>query len=525
MALGFPIKSDDGDSALHYVKETTPAECINVLKEHLPNYCDKRTDGILPVEVYIRGWLSTLATGIDQQPSADIQDRRCKAIEQLTSPSTLTSRDEIGLSVWNYAVTCVRLVKSFRSKSRFVICTCLGSVLRLGYMRSHEQSTGESGLMPLLEILDLSARKSYQSWPVGPEFLMHVADETDYWSLFCQSSIALELLHSSCYPDTEMTLVRFLSERGVFPGDREPCAALRYIELPYIYNINRTCQEAANLILDCLPEDSWNKIDPTEQESGLIRCTCSTWLAEELIRRGADPNLRTNPCYDNTPALVHHILERQTDVALCLLKNGARADEADARGVNAMHAAVITGNIGILESILPILSLSEHPSWFSWCTWACYGETGTADLLHLSALEGQLDCMKFLFQHDKAQKFIDETDRAWRAMHFAAFGGYMSIIRYMHQHGFDTNIRHQHDGYTPLHCAVEHQRASAVEQLIELGAESLEDRQGKTPWTWQCSWDFLTSLKYSIGVWPKSMADQIKALPSHPLRHPRIIDF
>ncbi|KAK8067374.1 hypothetical protein PG997_014121 [Apiospora hydei] len=473
IALGFPIISDDGDTALHHVKGTTTAHCIKVLKEHLPDYCDKRADGRLPVEG---------AKGHEQ--CAEKQIPYLKAIEQLTTPTTLTGRDENGLSVWNYAVTCVHQDETPSTQRCSVVCTGLGYALQLGYMKSHEKSSSACGLIPLIKALDLPAEKPYESWSVSPEFLMDVINVTDYWPQFRDSPMALDLLKSSYYPSIHVPLFQLLLEKGVFPGNHEPCEALRSIRLLYFPELDErynVFKEQSQLILDRAPKSAWNTTDPAEEESGLIHCTRSVWLTEELIRRGADPNLRTSLRHGNVPALVHHILRGRPKVALCLLKNGARADETGADGVNAMHAAVITGNLGILESILPILSFTEHPSWISWCTWACYGEAWTLNLLHLNAFIGQLDCMKFLFQNDKAGKFKQQPDRAWQAMHLAAMGGHDSIIRYMHQHGFNINTRWPDNGFTPLHSAVNQRKISAIEELIGLGAEFLQDRQGKSP--------------------------------------------
>ncbi|KAK8007952.1 hypothetical protein PG991_010503 [Apiospora marii] len=483
IAVGFPITSDNGDSALHHVQETTPSDCIKTLKEHLPHCCSKRVDGRLPVETYLQQWFSISAEDIDPHLSGD-QDQHFKVIEQLTNLDTLIARDESGFSVWAFAVNSVSQSSPFSPQRQFTICTGLGYLLQLGYMNSHERSNNECGLVPLLDLLDLPDRQSYKSWPVNLEFLADVINASDRWPQIRESPMALELLRASYSPTFNTPFIRFLLEKEVFPGNREPCAALRSIEiLEKTSSDAESWKEASLLAIDRIPNEALNSIDLTEENSGLIHCIGSVWLAEEFIRRGADPNLRTSPRHGNVPALVHHILGGRQEIALCLLANGAKADETDAMGVNAMHAAVIAGNVDILESILPFLGFCEGSSWYSLCRYSCHGTYRTVNSLHLSALKGQLACMEFLLRHDTAQKLRNEPNLAWQTMGFAAMGGHDGIIRYLHQQGFNIDFSNPYDEYTPLHIAVEYDQGSTVKTLIELGAVPVENKEGLTPLT------------------------------------------
>lgn len=482
MAIGFPITSDDGDSALHHVRETAPADCMKILKELLPNGCSRRFDGRLPVEAYLQHWFSTLAEDTNRHRGID-QDQHFKVIEQLTNPDTLAARDESGLSVWSVAVTSVRQSKPFSPQKRSKICTVLSYLLQLGYMRSHERSNNECGIVPLLETLDLPSRQSMDYWPFSTEFLMGVINATEYWPQFRASSMALELLRSSFLPTYDVQLISFLLERDIFPGKREPCAALNSLGIGRTtHSGDESWKEVVQLAFDRIPKAAFNRIDAIEERLGLIHCARSPWTIEEFIRRGADPNLRTSPRHGNVPALVQHILGGRHEIALCLLANGAKANEADAMGVNAIHAAVINGNVDILESILSLVSFSEDSCWYSLCEYECWGATVlTVNILHLSALKGHLACMEFLIRHDEVQKLRDDPDRAWQAVGFAAMGGHDSIIRYLHQQGFDINSPDVDHGYTPLHIAAINNRGPAIKTLIELGAVSTENKEGLTP--------------------------------------------
>ncbi|KAK8137409.1 hypothetical protein PG984_002902 [Apiospora sp. TS-2023a] len=482
IAVGFPITSDDRDSALHHVKETTSAECIKTLKGHLPGHCIKRASGRLPVEVYLQQWFSKPSAENHPHITND-QDQHFKTIEQLTNHDTLTARDESGLSVWGFTVTFVRQSKQpFSPQRRSTICSGLGYILQLGYMRSHEISSKESGIVPLLESLDLPARQSIDFWLVSPQFLMDVINATEYWPQFRVSPMALELLRSFYTPTFDTAFIRFLLEREVFPGGRDPYAALRLTDLLITTGpASEAWREAVRLTIDRVANEDWNKFDPLDDGVGAIHCTRSVWLIEEIIRRGADPNLRASPSQGNIPALVWHILGSRPEIALCLLKNGARADEADANGLNAMHAAVIAGNVNILESILACLGFSENSPWYSLCEYRWSGRHRTVNVLHLSALKGQLACMEFLLRHDEAQKLRNESDRTWQTMDLAAMGGHDGTIRYLHKQGFDINCRNPYNGYTPLHTAVTENKPSAVQTLMELGAASVEDKEGLTP--------------------------------------------
>lgn len=508
IAVGFPIISDDGDSALHHVKEATPMDCIKVLKENLPDHCSRRFNDRLPVEIYLREWFSHPTNRTAQDQSADNQDRHFKAIEELSNLGNQMSRDTNGMSVWGYAVRCVLMVRPSR-QSRSFISTGLGYIIQLGYMGSHEKRSGECGLIPLLQVLDLSTRPPHNTWRVSPEFLMDVAQITGYWQQFRTSPMALDLLHSAYFPTLHIPLIQFLLDKGVLRDVPAAHITLRSIGIPECNNSDLL--PGIQLILDHVPESVYNEIDPEEYESGLIHCTRSVWMTEEFIRRGADPNMRTSHRRERTPALVHHILGRRPNVAMCLLKNGARPQDANLDGVNALHAAVIASNVGILESILPILGFS---SWYSTCEMFCFNRLRVMNLLDLSAIHGRLDCMKFLLKHDEAQKFNRDRFYAWQTIHFAAMKGHDKIIHYMHQQGFDINTRDPRSGYTPLHAAVEQRNVSTVKTLMKLGATSTEDYQGRAP--------FVLAL---LMDWPKIVAafDQtssgVDSISNHGLVH------
>ncbi|KAK8110140.1 uncharacterized protein PG998_006597, partial [Apiospora kogelbergensis] len=471
ISVGFPIISDDGDSALHHVKGTTPVDCIKALKEYLPDHCSRRFEERLPVEIYLRGWFSNLTNEADQDQSVDNHDRHFKAIEELSNLSNQMPRDTNGMSVWSYAVTCMRMGRP-SSQSRHIICAGLGYIVQLGYMRSHEKRNSECGLIPLLRVLDLPARRPHDSWPVSPEFLMDVAKETGYWHQFCTSPMALDLLHSAYSPKLHLPLIRFLLEKNVFTSN-----------FKYILDVHKVLRSLG--ILECNDEslkpgiqtilDHFNKVVWT-YDSEIIHYSRSTWIMEEFIRRGANPNMRTSLHQGHVPALVHHIWGRRLDLAACLLKNGARPGDADTRGINALHAAIITGNVGILESILLNFSF---PSWYR-AEFNHLDKILLLDVLHISALEGKLDCVEFLLKHDEAHEFRHK-DHAWQAIHLAAMKGHDGIITFMHKQGFDINARNPKNGYTPLHAAVEERKISTVKMLIQLGATSTGDQQGRTP--------------------------------------------
>ncbi len=77
-----------------------------------------------------------------------------------------------------------------------------------------------------------------------------------------------------------------------------------------------------------------------------------------------------------------------------------------------------------------------------------------------------------------------EVDRD-HAMHAAAKYGHASTLRLLLSLGASANEPAPHDGFTPLHLAVQERRVEAIKILIEAGADlEARDRNGKTPLAW-----------------------------------------
>lgn len=484
VAIEFPIKSDSGESALHHIERTTPMSCIRLLKEHLPGSCGQRVGGRLPIEIYLRECILELAHCGAETPSF-------KILQELAAIESHEASDEDGLSVWEYAIT--HLMKKMRlchpsrpqnlggRREETAVTKVVRDLMKLGYMKSHEIATGKSGLIPLLCCLTSNNRKASALWPAEHQLLIETSTETTHWSEFRTSTIAFDLLYASFDGGYEY-LLRNLLKKGIplVHNGVVLSTVHRMCEILYETSLERYTA-CARVVLEHCPSEIWKDINSVRDGLALIHRVRSPWLIEELLRRGADPNLRTPLRNGSTPALVHHLSHRSPAVALHLLRRGGDPELANDAGWNAILAALCHGHMDVLEAIHEVLNLPGHDSWYATCDvsshntyWFCLNG------LELSALTGRLDSMRFLLDNGDVQRFKNSPG-TWNAVYLATRGGHGDAIRNLHQMGFDINIASPPRGHTPLHAAVLRGTLPIVKLLVQLGAVLMEDRQGLTP--------------------------------------------
>lgn len=207
------------------------------------------------------------------------------------------------------------------------------------------------------------------------------------------------------------------------------------------------------------------------------------WLILELVKRGADVNIRDATINRNTP-IVTHLCASSFDSATVLLGAGADPTIASPASWNAAQAAIARGGDKFLKKLLEFSKVSS--SAFDWnrladVTDATNGEQFTGlNVLHLAAWSGSKACFDILFSERLYTDIQSISRQGYNCMHFAAWIGSVPMIKHLHKLGVRNNQAGT-DGSTPLHMAVRANKSSAVRKLLDLGSLVVEDIVGVTP--------------------------------------------
>ncbi|KAK4145165.1 ankyrin repeat-containing domain protein [Dichotomopilus funicola] len=212
-----------------------------------------------------------------------------------------------------------------------------------------------------------------------------------------------------------------------------------------------------------------NDLNPANRQTGLIHEAASgnsVWVVEELVRRGADPNLRSGPAVGSLPALVYHILQRHLDTAKALLHNGADPTEQNPTGMDCVLAASRSGCSSFLEE------LARADGEYSWridsrrtCTFPRdrvrphASSISGLGALHLGAYLGHVDCLRFYL--DRQLPVLEEIDCLTSDGHTpllaAAVAGRVREVDYLCRKGVQIDFQYPTTGKTASHlAALEH---------------------------------------------------------------------
>ena len=261
-------------------------------------------------------------------------------------------------------------------------------------------------------------------------------------------------------------------------------------------------------------------------------------LIPELLARGADPNVRVHDMYGLTPT-VHLALQRRSPDVLSILQlmkdHGADLNLPDARGANALHAAVgencetivfewlieqgadvqqkdllgrtpthwAAGSYGRARSLPPLIAAGgslithdaegfmpgqtslgrpgEDPEDYRVEVWFEFVVLPLANAGRTDELDAQLNAAGNV--------------RAWRSrfddfdlLQFATERGSLICVRALLDYGFDVNRQtdparsRTHGGSTALHIAAGNLRDPVTRALLEAGADpTLRNAEGMTP--------------------------------------------
>ncbi|KAK1955947.1 ankyrin, partial [Colletotrichum sublineola] len=281
-------QDQNGRNILH-VHVTSPQR-INVLLAHFPTSSIMKAmetmdnDGYTPL---------SRALANDNLESALIMAERI-----LLTPEMTHSPTHILFSSMYYITEHERQVCTLASRS----------LVRLEYLHSYESWTGQSAIIPFFEEFGES-----ELGLIPSELIFQIIKKTRHWSDIEKSQRGFRLFEAAVL-GSDVNLTRLLLSKGV--------------------SVHRRFKDHAD-------KSRWNETNPASNGQALIHqleFRGGEWIIDELIRRGADPDVRVCE-FPHEPALVHHIVKNRIDYAITLLENGANPNQACRQGFDAALAS------------------------------------------------------------------------------------------------------------------------------------------------------------------------------------------
>jgi ankyrin repeat protein len=396
------------------------------------------------------------------------------------------------MGVWSYFTESLKKGRESKTANplelRHLAQSAVLCLIDLGYLEAYEAGTGVCALTQLLVALQPEQWGTMDDLlPATAESIVSIVKQTTRWSVFASSRIAAQLL-GAAFNSGETQLIRSMLDRGMDlyrVHDGRSC-----LEVVCGYHIEMDDDKRQTLfrmLLDHAGSTQLNDLSPVKQ-TGLIHEAAaggSAWVVEELICRGADPNLRTGSASGSRPPLLFHLDLKKLNSARALLHHGADPTNQDTWGRDAALAAVERSQSSFLEE----LALAETSSKFSWrinwqqtCTLLGGNQRHTIsgiNALHLGA-DRSVDALRFYLDRQLLEVDSVDSDGDTPLMR-AALTGQVRQVDYLCQKGANVNFQHRTYGWTALHCAVRGQSFSVVQALLQHGAQSLPDLKGRKP--------------------------------------------
>lgn len=157
--------------------------------------------------------------------------------------------------------------------------------------------------------------------------------------------------------------------------------------------------------------------------------------------------------YDDFFSAIEH---NQADVVSTLIGEGFDANTLNHKGAHPLLLAVRAGSFKVIDALLAAPKIDAN----------VLTEQGESALM-LAALAGNADvCQKLI------DKGADINKPGWTALHYAATGGNVAIIKMLLEHHayIDTESP---NGSTPLMMAAKYGTADAVRALLDGGADPM----------------------------------------------------
>jgi ankyrin repeat protein len=484
LASGMCVAGNEHIDPLHQLGQWPSLRCVRWLKALYPQSCGTRVDGRLPLDRYLHQRLV----------SCFIPPSFHEIALELAALDVGEDNKDVKASTWDYFTTTV-LTESRAGGTRVrpnlsrTVLSVIQCLVKSGYLKAHEAVTNQSGLAPMLAAFGPKEWRNMDDlWPLSGESIATVVEVTLHWSLFESSPIAASLLRAA-FESCDVRVVDSVLERGMdlyqTHGVRSCLAEVCRCDVRENDGQKKIMFQK---LLDYAGSDRLNDLDPASGQLGLIHQAAaggSVWVVEELVRRGADPDLRTGPAAASQPAVVHHLSEEQLGSALALFHQGADPTKRDAMGIDSALAAAYSGCSSFLEALAEAEEkFTLRIDWQQTCSVTHQDSTdavSSLNALHLSALSGDVNCLRFYLDRKALLGIDGVSSEGYTPLLYASWNGNLQAVEYLCHKGAAVNFQSPLDGSTALHLAVWGNSLEVVHVLLQYGAKLQTDHAGRSP--------------------------------------------
>ncbi|KLU92528.1 hypothetical protein MAPG_11473 [Magnaporthiopsis poae ATCC 64411] len=446
---------------LHRIKALASIRWVQVLKSVAPLECETRVDGRLPVEVYLRSCFEeATAPNPDVLKELGPKSAAEKALVWEFYASAVTRRP--GPNVLN---TCDCGRKAAESAGVHLT--------HLGYSSAFEIERSAPAAQPILCPFGQDAMVLWL-FIKSTELISLLVDNTQHWASVVADGPMSHTLLLGAFVYHHQDLLPELLEKGLsLQATRQDLTTLETICEVFSKNEEET-RRAFDVVFEHLGDYPLNRPNPANGLTLLHRVWGSglPWLVEQLLDRGADPNVRSGDKYGDTP-LMRHLRKGSLETFQTLLRRGADPTIEDAFGYNAILAASCTGRSLFLEE----LESFKTDAWtLDWNCRAAFNVANAVDTPHcngyqMACARGHLDVLAFFETHGLIPDPVHmaTTPGRYTPLHLAAGGGGARTIKHLIAQGASLNARDENN-YTPLHWAIWSDDLDAVCTLLASGA-------------------------------------------------------
>ncbi|MCJ1379768.1 hypothetical protein MMC17_002871 [Xylographa soralifera] len=201
-------------------------------------------------------------------------------------------------------------------------------------------------------------------------------------------------------------------------------------------------------------------------------------MVAALLSRNVSPNMKSR---DGRTPIQLAAQQGHVEIARMLVKGGADVNLTDNTEGNLVHEAAQFGQIEMLKYLLGTCNSQLITGTTS--VWFDAMEVSAFTALHLAAIEGRADTVKFLLKSAQfSQIDIRTTGPQYTPLYLAAWMGHASTVANLLDLGADHNLTESISMLTPLHKAAKRGFYPVVRILLDSGADTQKkDKNEATP--------------------------------------------